>query len=201
MRSWIMPLWVTAYFLLFLIPRIHPAFNATPMAAVLYLSALVVVPAFIGISGWAIAASLLSRLKRQPIGLHSQRTAKDALAGSCGILILTLVMWLAPRPLPTGSNLNRFDRSEWLESNPIGGITPRQKMLSSVVRMLPGQSREQLEQMLGPSLDTEYFKSSGRDLIYFLGPERDSFFGIDSEWLLVWLNSNGMFERYEIATD
>ena len=55
--------------------------------------------------------------------------------------------------------------------------------------------------MLGPSLDTRYVASSGRDLIYLLGPERDSMFGVDSEWLLIWLDGSGRFERYQVWTD
>ena len=55
--------------------------------------------------------------------------------------------------------------------------------------------------MLGPSLDTPYFQRTGRNLIYVLGPERDSYFVIDSEWLLIWLDSAGRFKRYAIYTD
>ena len=57
------------------------------------------------------------------------------------------------------------------------------------------------ESMLGPSLDTPYFQRTGRHLIYVLGPERDSYFVIDSEWLLIWLDSAGRFKRYAIYTD
>lgn len=83
-----------------------------------------------------------------------------------------------------------------------GDITPRQKMLGSVVYQLNSkQDRRQLEALLGPSLDTPYFESTGRDLIYILGPERDSFFRIDAEWLLIWLDRSNHFERYAIYTD
>lgn len=46
-----------------------------------------------------------------------------------------------------------------------------------------------------------YFQSTGRDLIYITGPERDSLFGIDSEWLLIWLDENGIYKRHAIVTD
>jgi len=42
---------------------------------------------------------------------------------------------------------------------------------------------------------------TGRDLIYVLGPQRDSYFTIDSEWLLIWLDKKGRFARYTIAND
>jgi hypothetical protein len=108
--------------------------------------------------------------------------------------------------LPTGSQLLAFNRSVWL--NPAssefvdGDITQRQKMLADVVKNLsPGRSCDEIENILGPSLETPYFQSTRRDLIYVLGPERDSYMRIDSEWLLVWCDPSGKFERYEIATD
>ena len=108
--------------------------------------------------------------------------------------------------LPTGSDLLTFNSEIWQDpysSNFIqGDITPRQKMLGSVVDLLePTLDRFQLETLLGPSLDTFYFDSTGRDLIYVLGPERDSFFGIDYEWLLIWVDDSGHFERYAIVRD
>jgi hypothetical protein len=75
-------------------------------------------------------------------------------------------------------------------------------MLGDVVtNVLPGRNRTEIEALLGPSLETGYSKSTGRDLIYILGPERGSFFPIDSEWLLIWLNESGNFNRYSIYTD
>ena len=109
--------------------------------------------------------------------------------------------------LPSGSNLQRFDRATWQDSHSADyvpkDITPRQKMLGDVVaNVLPGRSRPELERLLGPSLDTPYFKSTGRDLIYVLGPQRDNYFApIDFEWLLIWLDENGRFARYAIAVD
>jgi hypothetical protein len=108
--------------------------------------------------------------------------------------------------LPTGSHVQEFVPAVWKEEGSSaffeGDITPRQKMLGSLVKRLGrGQDRAGLELLLGPSLETRYFASTGRDLIYVLGPERDSFFAIDSEWLLIWLDDSGHFERYEIRTD
>ena len=75
-------------------------------------------------------------------------------------------------------------------------------MLADVVKnVLPGQARDQIEQALGPSLETAYFSSIGRDLIYYLGSERDVYLGLDSEWLLIWLDDSGHFKRYKIAND
>ena len=108
--------------------------------------------------------------------------------------------------LPTGSFTLRFDTAGWQESKSaeyvIGDITPRQKMLGDVVsHILPGRNHTEIEQLLGPSLRTPYFEETGRDLIYVLGPQRNSFIRIDSEWLLVWLDKSGQFQRYAIYTD
>jgi len=74
-------------------------------------------------------------------------------------------------------------------------------MVDDVMRnVLPGKNRQQIEDALGPSLSTQYFGSGGRDLIYVLGRER-GWFGIDSEWLLIWLDAKGVFSRAKLATD
>lgn len=107
--------------------------------------------------------------------------------------------------LPTGSGILQFDRETWQHEGSCrfvdGDITPRQKMLRDVVEeVLPGMTRAEIEEQLGPSLDTSYFRTTGRDVIYVTGPER-GFIAIDSEWLLIWLDENGRFERYGIYTD
>jgi hypothetical protein len=83
-----------------------------------------------------------------------------------------------------------------------GDITPRQKMLRDVVEnLLPGKTRREIEALLGPSSATWYFEDTGRDLIYMTGPERDTPFSIDSEWLLIWLDQNDRFERFAVHRD
>ena len=116
-----------------------------------------------------------------------------------------LADWLLQRGLPTGSFARRFDSARWKDPRSAsyvkGDITPRQKMLGDVVNhVLPGRSRAEIDALLGPSLQTGYFVETHRDLIYMTGPER-SFVSIDSEWLLIWLDDSGRFERYEIVTD
>lgn len=65
---------------------------------------------------------------------------------------------------------------------------------------LPGKSKDQIEKILGQSQDVGYFFQTGRDLIYRLGPEK-SYMAIDSEWLLIWLDEDGNYERSDFATD
>ena len=81
-------------------------------------------------------------------------------------------------------------------------VSARQTMLTNLVAdVLPGKDRGQIENLLGPSLDTPYFKGIDKDLIYYLGPERSSSIQIDSESLLIWLDDRGRFLRYGISVD
>lgn len=110
-----------------------------------------------------------------------------------------------PRALPAGSDLKSFDSTIWKSESSTDwheGISVREQMLKDVVeRILPGKNRPEIESALGLSLETHYFSSLDKDLIYYLGPERDGLFNIDSEWLLIWLDENGKFMRYMIAND
>jgi hypothetical protein len=109
--------------------------------------------------------------------------------------------------LPDGSDTRPFDSAQWLDPHSsdylAGKVSVREEMLADLVKnVLRGKSREDIEKLLGPSLHTPYFRSVNKDLIYYLGPERDSIFGnIDSEWLLIWLDSTGHFKKYGIYND
>ncbi|HLG29447.1 MAG TPA: hypothetical protein VI387_04490 [Candidatus Brocadiales bacterium] len=108
--------------------------------------------------------------------------------------------------LPTGSHLLAFDPVVWQSDEAAqsdsGNITKRQMMLKSAVKeILPGKSRAEIEGLLGKSLDTAYFQETKRDLIYFMGPQRNSLFPIDSEWLLIWLDNQGNFKKYAVVSD
>jgi hypothetical protein len=108
------------------------------------------------------------------------------------------------RELPQSSFDRPFDPVVWQKPESHEGIdphTPRQRMLADLMRkVLPGKSRTEIEALLGPSLDSPYFRASGRDLIYFLGPER-GLISIDSEWLLIWLDAQGRFKEARLARD
>lgn len=100
----------------------------------------------------------------------------------------------------------QFDHECWIDPSSTdyvtGDITARQKMLADVVyTVMPRKNRAEIENLLGPSLETSYFNSTGRDLIYILGPQRDAIFAIDSEWLLIWFDDYDQFSRYEIVCD
>jgi len=65
-------------------------------------------------------------------------------------------------------------------------------------RNFVGDTRPEVIAVLGEPEKTGYFKSY--DLVYWLGPER-GFMGIDSEWLIMKLNSEKRVSECRIASD
>lgn len=203
---WIASTCVAAYFGLSLVPHALPGLGGTGLSFAYVLSLPIVVLLLLAVGVWGGVGLLRAWVRGRP---PRPRHRAYLLVGCVALASFTLALGLVravPRPLRTGSDLERFDRAVWQDPRSAdyvpGDVTPRQKMLADVVKsVLPGRTRVELEQILGPSLETSYFKSSGRDLIYVLGPQRDSYFVIDSEWLLIWLDKDGRFERYAIAND
>ncbi|MFM1801963.1 MAG: hypothetical protein RJA81_1315, partial [Planctomycetota bacterium] len=110
------------------------------------------------------------------------------------------------RGLPIGSFVMPFNKSLWTSPSSYqyvrGDITTRQKMLGSVVQiLLRDGNRQSIIANLGPPENNGFFATSGCDYIYRTGPQRDSIFPIDDEWLLIWFDSNGNTLRYEISSD
>ncbi len=67
-----------------------------------------------------------------------------------------------------------------------------------ISKSLLGQSRQEIETKLGTPPTTDYF--SGWDLVYNLGAER-GFISIDSEWLVIKLNSEGICTKVALVRD
>lgn len=82
------------------------------------------------------------------------------------------------------------------------GTTPRQKMLGDLVdKNLLGKTRAEVITLLGePSAERDP-DGAGPALSYPTGFERRSYIRIDSEWLLIYFNSVGKVNRYEIGVD
>jgi len=202
---WISFVGFALYFGLFLIPKVVPGFGATPFLFSLTLSLMLVVPLLVLLALWGTAALVVSSVRKRPIGPRSKAAGQIALVGIAAFAAFMVLANALPSQLPSGSYDRQFDREAWLDpesANYISGdITPRQKMLAEVVKKLPRLRRSEIENMLGPTLDTAYFQNTGRDLIYITGPERDTLFGIDSEWLLIWLDENGIYKRHAVVTD
>jgi hypothetical protein len=192
-----------------IVPRFYPALGQSFVMALLSfllsLLLLVLLPIFLLLSVWSIGIVIVSKLRKRRIGDASRIIGQITLAAVLSFAAFVVASIWLPRTLPTGSHLAEFDRSVWLDPTSSkyveDDITPRQKMVADVVARLPGRNRQEIEEMLGPSEEEGFFLLPGWDLIYLTGPQRDSVFAIDSEWLLIWLDDTGTFERYEIYSD
>lgn len=203
--SWISFMGFGLYFGLLLVPKAFPGMSATAIVVLLQFSALVVMPSLLILAIWCIGAFAVAKFRRLPIDGKLLSAGRVALAGISMLATFLALGAILPNALPSGSYDEPFNRDVWLDpaakpSIP-GGATSRQRMLADVIAQLPHKSRSELEAMLGPSMDTPYFKSTGRDLIYVTGPQRDSLFAMDSEWLLIWLDEDGIYQRHAIVTD
>jgi hypothetical protein len=197
---------VSAYFALLLLNLPFPAVGGSLVYLLYVVSTLPLVGVLLLLAAWG--RFMMARARRTGLAENPwhRRFGVIAIVGVVACAGSFALVRVLPRVLPTGSDRMSFDSKQWQDEHSTdyfkGDIAPRQKMLADVVRnVLPGKTREEIEAALGPSLNTPYFQSSRRDMIYVLGFQRDSFFGIDSEWLLIWLDDTGHFERYKIATD
>lgn len=192
------------YFGIFLVPKVSPWFGESAFFFAYELSLFLTLAILALVGVWGTIGIARSRMRREQVpSRHRFLVFYSALGFICFGLVIALGQMI-PRPLPSGSDQLKLDTSLWIRSESSdfvkGDITPRQKMLGDAVAALPGKTRSEIEALLGPSLETPYFASTGRDMIYILGPERSAFV-IDSDWLLIWLDDNGRFLRYTIATD
>jgi len=148
---------------------------------------------------------LIEKSKGHQISSKNQFRIVLFILSTVSIIAVLLIGRFVSGGLPPGSASLKFDRQLWLAQASLKtdqGITDRQKMLNSIVKdVLPGKTRREIEISLGPSLNIAYFKSTGRDLIYYTGPERNRFIRLDSEWLLIWLDDRDVFQEYKVAND
>jgi len=95
-------------------------------------------------------------------------------------------------------SIQSFDSESWILEP-----SKRVKMIDDFMetKRIDGMTKKEVEKLLGIPLDNiNYFKESKYDMIYRLGIERNPF-GVDSEWLLIWLDSSSVVTKYELRTD
>lgn len=194
------------YFGLWMLPKWWPGIGGFAPYLLYLFSIPLILLMLLAIGIWGASGSLGFRRNRRPATSRDKTLLTISLIG-LGVFATTLILLRAiPASLPTGSHLLDFDSVAWKspgsEEFVRGDFTRRQKMLGSLLeRLEPGISRSEIEELLGTSLDTQYFSRTERDLIYILGPERDRAIALDSEWLLIWLDDSGNLERREIRRD
>lgn len=197
---------VILYFSILLVPKAYPALGGTKFFYLYFLTVLFLAPVIMGgVALWGLIGIVISLIQKKRIRTNYRAAVIFAFATACAFVSILILLKGLPSRLPSGSDMMKFDPEAWKSPESLvyvdNEITIRQKMLKDVVDILPGKTKDEIENLLGPSLETQYFQSNGRDMIYVLGRERDAFLGIDSEWLCIWLDANGKFLKYRITAD
>lgn len=165
------------------------------LALAAFLSLMILLGTALSLLVWIAARNEVSKLHRRNWVITLVLTVAIAVG-------LTAGSYAFARGLTLGSFARSFDQQDWASAHLSwkGDITARQKMLGDVINkfVINGHQDEIVEE-LGPS-DGGPFDSSGRDLIYRLGPQRDGF-PIDDEWLLIWCDEQRRVVRYDVWTD
>ena len=148
----------------------------------------------VAINVYSLAALIWAKVKKMT--MHPIVAIGPAI--SFTILVGFVLAPYMPSFLPSGSHLQTFDSELWIADDSTvarEGITNRQKMLGDVVdNILPGKSRNGIIRLLGLSSDDSHQST----LLFYLGPARGDFFGVEMEWLKVHLDSSGNFEKHEV---
>ena len=184
------------YFSLFLLPHRFPGLMLSPVYTVYTFT---LVPSFLGIIFILVVGGLAL-----PVAWHRGEPLKPLpsilLLACFGSFCLISVTALNNRLLPPGSYGQRFDPDLWRRINATpaaGAITPRQKMVGDVVKnILPGRSRNEIEELLGPSEE-----KNETELVYNLGRIRGALFPLGDEWLVITLDASARFKSYEVSKD
>jgi len=212
-RSFLWFLLVILYLSLPLLSRRYPAFAGSAFFFLYVLSFLLFFMILLFLGLWGLFGLTTHYLRGYRLQTRHRTAVVFVISSLLAFIVVLILSYIIPHSLPAGSDFLPFDAAVWklqeswelsqeLDPSLEEPVTTRQKMLKDVVdHVLPGKTRLEIENLLGPSDDTLYFQSTGRDMIYYLGLQRDAFIRIDSEWLLIWLDNSGRFLRYEIYSD
>ena len=117
------------------------------------------------------------------------------------MLIFVLVMLIMWRK-NDGVNRLSFNSTTWKNTPSIHSLdSMRLRMVEDLLKThsILGKSKEEMVALIGEPDQTEYFKT--RDMVYMLGQETDSYFAIDSQWLVLDLNESDNVIAFKIVTD
>lgn len=105
-------------------------------------------------------------------------------------MISIVIIILIINVIPKNSN---FNRNIWLNN-----IDKRKEMINDLTnKWLPQRNKIEIISLLGEP-NKNYFKNA--DLVYTIGKEK-SLFSIDYEWLLIYLDNDEKYFKFEIKTD
>lgn len=153
---WIASTCVAAYFGLSLVPHALPGLGGTGLSFAYVLSLPIVVLLLLAVGVWGGVGLLRAWVRGRP---PRPRHRAYLLVGCVALASFTLALGLAravPRPLPTGSDLERFDRAVWQDPRSAdyvpGDVTPTTKDAGGRCEERPA----------GPALGSSSNRSSGR---------------------------------------
>jgi hypothetical protein len=170
--------------------------SATYNLSIFVFSALIVILNIYSLIAWILG-------KRRNKNLNSAVIIGPTI--SVTILFLYVCSPYLPKFLPNGSYSQPFNSELWIADDSLlvnEGITNRQKMLGDVVdNVLPGKTKNEIIRNLGlfsndsghPLIDD----LNQQTLVFYLGPARRDFKGVSAEWLRIYLDPSGHFEKYE----
>ena len=185
--------------------RLFPSYLPLGLADVFSFLSLLAIPFFAICLVVFLPIAVIAKIIFKTENPESKKLSDSVMHSSLVALLWLFGVWYLPAGLPSGSYQLKFDDAEWKKPEAYKftlEISVRERMLGDLIdNVLPGKSREEIEHLLGPSLETPYFQSVDKDLIYYMGRQRDSGINIDSEWLLIWLDEEEIFERHEIYND
>ncbi|NGQ94147.1 outer membrane protein assembly factor BamE [Brevibacillus sp. SYP-B805] len=113
-----------------------------------------------------------------------------------GALAATAIFLYSFAKLAVNEYESRFTPSKWMAAK-----EKRVYMVDDLLErhQLAGMTRGEVRNLLGQPTDTAYFQEQN-NWVYELGPER-GLVRIDSEWLVIWFDTDGTVSRYRIMTD
>ena len=137
------------------------------------------------------------------------RTRNVVLAGGIVAIGAVFYFWAwpvysfatSPGPEDRCPGHERFDPIVWQDTVQVySELAPRGCMVDDLLARykLVGMMRGAVVRLLGEPQPTAYFRDF--DLVYWLGPER-GLFSIDSEWLVMKLDSTGTVTDAHLMTD
>ena len=123
------------------------------------------------------------------------------------LFLVTLFLVACSRQvLPEGSYELDFDSDVWIQEDSTlfreSSATIKQQMLGDLINgILKGKNRQEIMGLLGPPSEKMDPDGKGRSLSYPTGPQRDSYFAIDYQWLIIKFDSSNMYESSYLASD